>query len=235
MRLLTISLAALLALAILAPMASAGTVTVLFDPGTTNVTTALTGFATDGAMMDGMAVTAVFGSGAMETAFWADTGATSGAASGTGWALSESGDTFGGDWVLTNTAALGIQKILIDAGVGDTVFDRNFSPSTAGSASGLTFTLVSDTGDHDVTATYSDLVALSGFSPVGDLYRRLQIEFTNGTFDSTNTYVFHADTDNLNLPGDLSTAVPLPAPLWLGFTMLGGLGLVRRIRRRKLA
>jgi len=50
----------LLVAAVIVAIPSYATVTVNLDPGTTNVTTALTGFSTSGDMMDGMKVTAFF-------------------------------------------------------------------------------------------------------------------------------------------------------------------------------
>ena len=64
-------------------------VNVSFDPGTTNVTTALTGFMTTGDLMAGMEVTAFFANGADETVIWVSTGAPNGEAAGTNWKLSE--------------------------------------------------------------------------------------------------------------------------------------------------
>ena len=58
----------------------------------------LTGFSTTGAMMAGMSVTAYFEGGFTQTLAWGTTGAASGGVTGTQWSLSQTGDTFGGDW-----------------------------------------------------------------------------------------------------------------------------------------
>lgn len=223
-------------------LALAGTVTVSSDAGTTNVTTALTGYATTGAMMDGMKVQ-VFFIGSETAATWAATGTGTGAASGTGWSLAESGDTYrdpwtstgnDGIWTLTNTSAPAIYRILIDAGLGNTVFDTT-SPDdpaygTPGSARGLTFNVVG-ANPYDIVATYRDEVALTGSAPVGDLYRYLDIVFTNtGGFGSGRSLGFIADTDNILFPGDF-TPVPLPpSVLLLGSGLLGLVGW-RRFRK----
>jgi hypothetical protein len=73
----------------LIPGVQAVTVNVAYNAGAVNETTALTGFATTGAMMDGMKVSAFFSDGTSELVLWADTGASSGGVTGTGWSLGE--------------------------------------------------------------------------------------------------------------------------------------------------
>jgi hypothetical protein len=212
------------------------TVTVNYDAGTTNVTTALSGFETTGAMMDGMLVTAVFSDGSFETKVWADAGWTdSGAVWGSGWYLYVIGDTWDQNWRLTSSTAV-IDYIMIDAGPGDTVFDTLFGAvGTAGSANGKPFQVTTATVDTpDIVATYSDLVALTGDDPVGDLYRSLTIDFQGdftGTAGAANQSVwFLADTDNIKFAGDLA---PIPEP---GTMLLFGTGLVglAGLGRRKI-
>ncbi len=204
---------------------SEAAVTLVYQPGTTNVTTALTGFSTTGAMMDGMVVTAFFTGGGSQSLNWADTGASSGGVTGTGWGLSQSGDTFSFNWTLYGS---GIDRIQIDAGPGNTVFDvLGDAYYTDGSALGNPFTLTSFYGGN-ITATYKDLVALTGFAPLGDLYRSLDIDFA-ADFDGTITFL--ADTDNLQFAGDIK---PVPEPgtlLLLGSSLIGIAGLGRKLLR----
>ncbi len=218
-----------LALMLTAGSSRAGTLDVFFDPGTLNVTTALTGFATNGAMMDGLSVTAFFDVGGPETALWADTGGTSGAAVGTGWSLALSGDTFGSPWVLSNATGTGLAGLVIDAGLGDTVFDIDWTPfpGTEGSANGWTYTLVSGGDPYDIDVTYYDQVALTGDPPVGDLWRRMRIVFATTSMRSGDVIEYIADTDNLEIAGDIRE-VPEPATIaLLGF----GVALLARRRR----
>jgi len=211
-------------------------VTVNYDLGTTNLTTALTGYGTYGGMMDGMKVTAYFLGGTQQSVTWANTGSyVAGQAVGTGWSLYESGDTFGGNWILSNSTGQGISRLLIDAGPGNTVYDTTRIGDvggTPGSERGWSFQVVSQPTGLDIVATYRDAVALTGFDPVGDLFRYLDIEFTStGGFASGGQLKYITDTDNIKFAGDLG---PVPEPttllVWSG---LGAVGLAAAWRRRK--
>tara|TARA_R110002049_G_scaffold50370_2_gene142990 strand:+ start:56137 stop:56829 length:693 start_codon:yes stop_codon:yes gene_type:complete len=210
--------------------AYAGTLVVAFDPGTTNTTTALAGFATDGDMMDGMLITATFTDMSSETLAWADIAAGSGGVSGTGWSLMAAGDTFSSNaWTLANESAMAIQTIDLDGGPGDTIFDIDSpSPGTADSASGANFFVNSGGDPFDIVATYSDQVAITGDAPVGDLWRRLSIDFTTTPFVPDSRLVFRADTDNTALEDDLGE-VPEPASLAI-FAAMGITAIARRKR-----
>jgi hypothetical protein len=215
--------------------ANAGSVTLQQVNGTRNETDALTGFATTGADMDLMSVTANFSGGGSETLAWADIDSDSGGVSGTGWALRADGDTFAlGAWALTSSGA-SISSIFIDGGPGNTIFDRTFggSSGTAGSGFGRDFAVVSGGDPFDITVTYSDIIGLTGVAPVGDLFRKLTIDFTTrGIAFVDSRLVYSQDTDNADTGGDGINPVPEPATLVLcGFGIVGVVGGFRHRRK----
>lgn len=207
-------------------VANAASVTIVKDAGTLQNTTALTGFATTGAMMDGMSLGITYGDGSTTTATWGSTGISSGDAQWAGGLLELTGDSFDFSWNLI--AQVGITSILIDAGVGDSLFDTTFGGAmgTDGSALGKDFSVVSSSADYDITATYIDAIGVGGNAAVGDLYRSLFIDFGQRAY--TGTLRFFQDTDNLLFAGDLNP-VPVPAAAWLfGSALLGFFGFSRR-------
>lgn len=225
--------AALLAVTVMASNAMA--ISVAYDNGTTYYTTAIAQFGTTGDDMAGMMITAYFADQTMDTAYWATTGFEAGSAVGNGWSLSESGTTYSNDWTLANTgtaattgAAVGpdLVRLVIDAGLGDTVFDVIYPAYvTAGSAEGTEITTVASG-----LATYRHRIALTGDAPLGDLWRVLDIQLDPG-LAAGQSLTFVADTDNLSVSGDLDVPEPGTMAL-LGIGLLGLGGAVIRRRRR---
>lgn len=189
-----------------------------FNSGTTYQTTALTGFQTFGDMMAGMTVRATLVSGATSTAIWAVSGAGSGGASNGDFSLNQSGDTFQGSWNLSSN--VGISSLFIDAGTGNAVFDTQALGDVFGTEGSFRGLHIND-GNN---VYYRDLVALTGFAPVGDLFRTLQIDF----LQSVTSYSFMTDTDSLSISGDITPTVPEPSTFILFGAGLAGLAFIRK-------
>jgi hypothetical protein len=212
-------------IAVLSSNAAFATITYVTDATTTSSIPGLTGYATTGAMMNGMSVQAVFSGGVNQTLSWAATGAASGGVTGSGWGLSLNGDSFGGNWLFTIDANAGLGQLLslvLNGNPGYTVFDRNWSPypGTPDSADGMDFNFVSGfTGD--ATVTYSDEVYVGANAPVGDLWHMLTVDF--GAGGPRAGFAFVQDTDN-----DARYAAPEPTSL-----AIVGLGLAALIGARR--
>lgn len=214
-----------LAFAFTAPSSAA--VINYFEGGTATDIPGLTGFATTGAMMDGMSVTACFTVLGCQTRVWADLAApNSGGVSGTGWGLSLTGDSFGGAWLFTMGDNLGqLVSLLLDGRSGLTIFDRT-EPSfgTDGSAQGMDWFTSLNAGTI-IDVTYLDPTGVGGAPPVGDLFQQVFIDF--GQTGPRTGFSFVQDTDN---DSRFTGKVSEPSTL-----MLLGLALIALARTRRRA
>lgn len=190
----------------------------------------LTGFATSGAMMSGLEVTATFSNGLSQTLAWGTTGALSGGVTGAGWGLSLNGDSFGTPWEFTidANANLGqLVQLILDGSNALTILDATLpSPGTTDSAQGMDFNFFLGCGNCDATATYSEIVGVGAAAPVNDLFQRLVVDFTSGTGPRAD-WSFVQDTDN----DSRFNRVPEPGALGLVGLALAAAGLSSRRRK----
>lgn len=245
---------------LLAPIANAATVDVLYAPGTQRNTEdgIRSDTSTRGADLAGMRIVATYAGGAQQTVIWQqDDPWTYGSATGTGFGLE-----MGGLPVFTMTASQRLTSLFFDSSTSaSNVYDANNMPVSYGASlfdaatadegtpgnteSSLFGFAFSFTGPNEpagyVRATYSDAVSLGGRPPQGDLYSAMMLDFTGldgGGF--LGTADFTTDMDTLATAGDLvglmtpSSPAPLaPVPLPAGLPLLLlGLGALRALKRK---
>lgn len=222
----------------------AGTIT--FDPGVMHVISpGMEDFATRGADMNGIVVTATFENGETISRTWVadpNFGFYGGVAEASGqFRVWQDGDTWGflgGPWAIENKwPGEWLQKVVIDGTPGGIVFDLT-SPNpndfgTPGSAKGTTLTPVAGSTDYDVV--YRNLARIQGSAPVGDLYTQIELTFAGRGLTPGGFVQFNVDTDEIPRGASLveDTGAATPEPLTAA-SVLVGLGLVVLAKRRRL-
>lgn len=186
--------------------------------------TTLTGFSTTGANMGGMNITVNFFNGTSQTAVWQYTGGAGGGAFGSGWSLTQSGNTFGtykNPWRFSYTGGSSVSALTIDAFTGNTVFDNVFTQViTPGSADGWPFEL--SYGARPDRHAYSVPIDISR----GDLFGRLSLFWDRG-FRGNMGFLADTDSGTRYDPVRPRYAVPAPPPPPQVAPSLVGLSLSR--------
>lgn len=178
----------------------------------------------NGADMAGAMITITLPGGVgSETVAWNPTGPFSGEAAGIlpgPWRLSLNGESGGNPLVLEGLPGLnGIEALEIDlmpAGRQIGAFDDNTpgigTPGTTGGTDPMIGLMAPPSRAHlgwDIDVAYRDIVALSSSAPQQDIYRRMQIKFTQ-PFVAGDLLHYIADSDSVRslapvaLPGDYS-------------------------------
>ncbi|MBD1930482.1 MULTISPECIES: PKD domain-containing protein [Cyanophyceae] len=189
---------------------------VIGTTATPSQATTLTGFKTTGNMMSGMQVKVGFLDGSYEIATWGATSSNSGGAFGTGWSLTQRGDTYGYSsdnnaygWTFSYSGGNSLNSLLIDAISGNAVFDRirsRDSEYTPNSADGWNFEVLS--GKRPDNHAYSVPIDISR----GDLFGRLAMVWNSG-FNGTMTFIADTDSGTTNDPvKPLEPAPPITPP-----------------------
>ena len=165
-----------------------------------------------GSTLAGTTVVATFADTTTETATWTDLGSGSGSAVGTNWSLAVNGDTLSNNWTLTNSTGQGITKLVINADLGNSVFNTTLGVGkTPGTGTGLTFKLTGGSFTGSLVYSYTGVVALPGQNPKGDVYTTLTLDFTIA-LGNGQTITFLSDTEGCGTGGgfgSVSTATLL--------------------------
>lgn len=218
-------------LAILICPEKSNATTILYDAIDTPVVSIIgvTDFQTYGSDMLTLTVTAKFSNGSTDTEAWNKTSSTGGAATGQGWTLAESGDTYTSNWSLSVIdRTLQISSLTLTGFVATdpvthsgTTFDRTLPDTgTVGSSNGHDFSVSGASGAWNaIQATYHDPIRVDGLSVQHDEYRQLNLTFGSLVGAPFNTHfvatpfvfgdslTFVQDTDTIGLPEPGSMAL----------------------------
>ena len=189
--------------------------TIVVDPNPTISTPAVKDTIT-GADMAGLIVTATYNTPDIPTTVtgtWMATGPTSGQATPAATVVSLTGDTSGNlSWQFSSSFLSPLLSLTFDGTAAGIYFDRTLpNPGTTGSGPGGDIAFGTLLSPPTITVTYSSAVALDGNPAAGDLYAKMEIDFSDPGLNPQD-FTFSQDTD---------LAIPEPAS---GLLFLGGIG-----------
>ena len=203
---------------------------VIRQSGNLHVTDSLTSNITPAPSLAGSIVTATFVDSTSQQFVWQDLGGNLGGVVGALFDLTvDSNDVFQNPWTFTN---FGTDVVALDLQLApsQTVFDLDNGGTPGSGGAGQEFELLAGTDVPlaSITATYSDIVALAGNAPVGDIYARLTIDFSQA-IQANESVVFRNDLDSTT-----SEVIQVPEPCSTSAMMLAFGGLML-LRKRKIA
>ena len=208
------------------PFAPVQALTFSYEPGVVHETDAFASFGTTGADMGGTGVHVEYSDGSTHDAIWQSLGAGFGGAIDSAVYITAGATGLAGyPWILYNpAAALAIRSVSLDGQPGNTLFDVSFPfgvfagsgfVGTTGTSGGAEFDLSGTyrTFYDGISITYSDAVALEGAAPVGDIFRRMKIEFAPTRLLASGALIeFRQDTDSLAFGSVLAPVAPSSVP-----------------------
>jgi hypothetical protein len=225
----------LLLLSFLTPVVASAQ-TIVTSTGTAYQTDALAGFTTLGSDLTGLSVQALYAGGGTSSGIFADLGGGLFGVSNADFMLTINGaaDTFTQPFALTNNSALNLVGLTLIGAPGNFVFDIDGAAElTAGSGFGRAFDFLA--GDIAGTvATYTNVVNLTGFPPLGDIYERIIVDFAAG-LGSGGSLTFVADVDEADTAAGAVITPTVPEPGTVVLLATGLLAVAGTAARRRRA